>query len=408
VFSPVERFVSSRYLFSREKNILTSTITLVAVLGVAVGVAALIIVLGVMDGAERDLFGKVIELYPHVRVEASGDGKLNDPRALEERARSIAGVRLAEAVIQEQALFSNALGQQAEVVAGQMLGVDDLDESHIYNVRLAEDGGTLELGEREILLGAPLAERLGVRPGDSVLAIAGLTSDQASRSSSSGRLKVVGIFESGYYTFDSMSSFISTETFATVFSRRGDADFIHIKLDDPFDARNAAGRLASTLSPYHQITTWEHDNGAFFQSIKLQKYALFLILMLIVLVAGFNIIGTMILMVIEKTREIGIMKAMGFSDRNVRRVFWSAGMLIGGMGTLSGVALGLFGCFLLRYVIKLDMPPAIYNFDHLPVLVKPLTVLVIACSSLGISVLAGLFPAAQAARLNPVDALRHE
>jgi lipoprotein-releasing system permease protein len=116
----------------------------------------------------------------------------------------------------------------------------------------------------------------------------------------------------------------------------------------------------------------------------------------------------MILMVIEKTREIGIMKAMGCSDRNVRRIFWSAGMMIGGLGTGLGVLLGLFGCFLLKYVIQLDMPPAIYNFDHLPVMVRPLTVVIIAVSSLSISVLAGLFPAAQAARLNPVDALRHE
>jgi lipoprotein-releasing system permease protein len=325
VFSPIERFVSSRYLFSREKNVLTSTITLVAVLGVAVGVAALVIVLGVMDGAERDLFGKVIELYPHVRIEGTGEAKLKDPQGLEARAREIPGVRLAEAVVQEQALFSNALGQQAEVIAGQMLGVDDLGKSKLYNVRLAEGGGTLELGDREILLGAPLAERLGVGPGDSILAIAGLTSDQASRSSSSGRLKVAGIFESGYYTFDSMSSFISTETFATIFSRRGDADFVHIKLDDPFRAGDAAGQLAGALSPFYRITTWEHENGAFFQSIKIQKFALFLILMLIVLVAGFNIIGTMILMVIEKTREIGIMKAIGCSDRNVRRIFWGRG-----------------------------------------------------------------------------------
>lgn len=408
VFSPVERFVSLRYLFSQEKNVLTSTITAVAVLGVAVGVAALIIVLGVMDGAERDLLGKVIELYPHVRIEGLDEAKLENPEALESAALAVEGVRLAEAVVREQALFSNALGAQAEVVAGQLVGVRDLNESHLYDVRLAPGGGTLELGDREVLLGAPLAEKLGVKPGDTILAIAGLTSSQASRSSSSGRLKVAGIYDSGYYAFDSLSAFISTETFAQVFSRSGDADFIHIKLEDPFKAREAAVRLASTLSPFHQISTWEDENGAFFQSVKLQKFALFLILMLIVLVAGFNIIGTMILMVIEKTREIGIMKAMGFSDRNVRRVFWSAGMMIGGLGTLTGVALGLIGCFLLKYVIKLDMPPAIYNFDHLPVVVKPLTVIIIAVSSLSISILAGLFPAAQAARLNPVDALRHE
>lgn len=408
MFSSIERFVSSRYLFSPEKNILTSTITLVAVLGVAVGVAALIIVLGVMDGAERDLFGKVIELYPHVRVEALGEERIGEPAGLVEQLKTFDEVKLAEAVIKEQALFSNALGREAEVMAGQLLGVDDLDKSHLYSVRQVGEGGTLVLGDREVLLGAPLAEKLGVKPGDTILAIAGLTSSQASRSSSSGRLRVAGVFESGYYTFDSLSAFISTTTFAQVFSRSGDADFIHVKLDDPFVARDVAARIATSLPPYYNLLTWEDENGAFFQSVKLQKFALFLILMLIVLVAGFNIIGTMILMVIEKTREIGIMKAMGFSDRNVRRIFWSAGMMIGGLGTGLGVVLGLFGCFLLKYVIKLDMPPAIYNFEHLPVMVRPLTVIVIAVSSLTISVLAGLFPAAQAARLNPVDALRHE
>jgi len=168
-----------------------------------------------------------------------------------------------------------------------------------------------------------------------------------------------------------------------------------------------AFNLQMALGGGYLVTSWEDENSAFFQSLTLKKFALFLILMLIVLVAGLNIIGTLILMVIEKTREIGILKAFGSSNRMIRRAFLYTGSFIGLLGTVAGVAFGLLGCWLLT-IYKFKMPPSVYNFDHLPILVKPWTIGVIVVSAMVVCTLASLLPAIQAARLDPVEALRHE
>ncbi len=179
-------------------------------------------------------------------------------------------------------------------------------------------------------------------------------------------------------------------------------------MKDPFKAGDAAFTLQMALGPTFEITTWEMENGLFFDSIKIQMFALYLILMLIILVAGFNIVGTLILMVIEKTREIGVRKAIGASNGMILRIFLNTGAMIGAMGTFAGAAIGLFGCAMLKYVVRFEMPPSVYNFDRLPVVVSPITILIISASAMGVCVLAAFFPSGQAAKLDPVEALRHE
>ncbi|MBI3735740.1 ABC transporter permease [Candidatus Sumerlaeota bacterium] len=402
-----ERFVSRRYLFSGEKKALVSVITFIAVAGVAVGVAALIIVLGVMDGAEKELFGKVIELYPQVKIAAPGGRTMDNPERALAAARAMRDVEYAEPVINKETLLTARLDQKAELVAGQLVAIDNLKESPLYRLRDAAGIPHENLKEREALLGKPLAEKLGVKKGDTILRITGFGREKANRQSPSGRLIVAGIFETGYYAFDSLSAIVSGETADKILGGKS-VDYIHIKLKNPFAAGEVGARLQLSLGPAFEVTTWENENGAFFQSIKIQKLSLYLILMLIILVAGFNIIGTLILMVIEKTREIGIMKAFGASNPMIRRTFLYTGSMIGLMGTLSGVTIGIAGCLLLKYVIKFKMPPSVYNFEHLPVLVNPLTVAIIMISAMAVCVFAAFLPSMQASRLDPVEALRHE
>lgn len=400
-------------MFNTERRALVRAITLVALSGVAVGVAALIIVIGVMDGAEQELFGKVIEIYPHVKVQARDGGEITKTdgqlagilAAIDE----LPGVRAAAPVVSKQALMTSGVGRRSELVAGLIFAVEPGDSADLFP--LSREGGksiSFDLAPNEIVLGADLAEELGVEAGGEVLAIMDLVARSANRRPGSSKFRVAGIFDTGYFAFDSVSAFISKAAADRVFNLGGAADFIYIKLDDPFAAERFARRLDLKLAAEFEVRSWEAEQGAFFESIKIQKAALFLILMLIVLVAGLNIIGTLILMVIEKTSEIGIIKAFGGSNALIRRTFLYAGGIIGVLGTGIGLALGITGCLILKYVIVLDMPPSVYNFEHLPVVIKPLTVAVIVISSIAVCLLSSLFPAISASRLDPVEALRHE
>ncbi len=403
-----ERFIARRYLFTREKNALVSAITFIAVTGVAVGVASLIVVLGVMDGAQKELFAKVIALYPHLKITGLGGETLPNVDHVLAEVKRTPGVEFVEPVFNKEALFSAGLGATAELVAGQIIGVESLRDRRFEVMRAVSEKWPEKLGDREVLLGAPLAAKMKVKKGDSILAITGLTSQKTNRRAPSMRLRVAGIFETGYYAFDSLSTIIGNDTARKAFGADQVTDYLHVNLADPASASRMRFDLQMKLGPLYSIRTWEEENGAIIQSIPLQKLGLFIILMLIVLVAGFNIIGTLILMVIEKTREIGILKAIGSSNRMIRRTFLHTGAIIGCLGTIFGLLIGLGICFLLKHVIRFEMPPSVYNFDRLPVLVKPMTVVVIVVSAMLVCVLASFFPALQASRLDPVEALRHE
>ena len=269
-----ERFVSSRYLFSGERRALVSAMTFVAVSGVAIGVASLVIVLGVMDGAEKDLLGKITEIYPHVKVERDETEGTDDASRVMARAEKIPGLESAEPVIRKESLFSSGLGPTAELVAGQLIGVEDLEKTRLYRLRNAQGALFGELGEREVLLGKPLAEKLRVKEGDWILRITGLTSEKTNRQAPSGKLRVAGIFETGYYAFDSLSAIVSSRTAREALGRGGGTEAVHIKLKDPFAAGQARDFLRLELGLAYKITTWQDENGPFFQSLKIQKFAL--------------------------------------------------------------------------------------------------------------------------------------
>jgi lipoprotein-releasing system permease protein len=206
--------------------------------------------------------------------------------------------------------------------------------------------------------------------------------------------------------FDAHTAFISVHDIQE-FARMepGMADYIHIKLKDAFAAERFKRELGLPDAEY-RVSTWDEENSDFFGALKLERLGLWLILLLIVIVAALNIVGTLILMVIEKTREVGILRAIGASEHLVARIFLMDGMMIGLLGTMIGVAIGIAVCLLIP-TIDLNLPAAVI-FNHLPVKIKPATVLLVVGASMAICTLAGLFPARQAAKLNPVEALRYD
>jgi lipoprotein-releasing system permease protein len=404
-----ERMVSRRYLFSRERKALVSAITLISVAGVTVGVAALIIVIGVIDGIDRDIFGRFVEIHPHMRIASADDEGLADPAPVLAAVSGRAGIERAEPIIQQQVLLERGGDLASPKVPGQIIGADELGLDRIYRIPDASTGGNIRLQSREILLGAPLAYQLGAQAGDRIIATTGkLQRTPGGWMSRRRNLQVIGIFNTGMWEFDAQTAFVSTETAREVFGADSGADFVHIKLRDPFSVRRAKSTLQAELGSGYAIHTWEEQNAEFFQALKLEKLGLVVILLLVVIVASFNIIGTLILVVIEKTPEIGILKAVGASDRMIRRVFLNSGLTIGVVGTASGLVLGLIGCFLVKYVIRFDLPDSVYAMNSLPVVVKPATVSFIVASALAISLLAAIFPAYQASRLDAVTAIRQE
>ncbi len=410
-----EWFIARRYLFTGERRALVSVITLISMAGVAVGVAALIVVIGVMDGADKLLFGRVADLTPHLRIENPDgpEGMITDPTLLEElRARN--NTDAIEPVIARLALFKKKSGNKVIMEPANLIGMDNLGQGSLYTLNdkndnpiSGPDGGPIRLGPRDILLGLPLAFKLNVMPGDRVRVSANnLITTANGPATKELDLRVRGVFKAGYYDFDAHHGFISTKTIRNLYRIRNleGADYFHVKLSDPFSAGEIKGTLSSTG---YRIRTWAEENSAFFAALKLEKWMLFIILLLIIVVAGFNIIGTLILMVSDKTREVGILKAMGASEKLIGRIFLINGLMIGIIGTLLGLIGGLMIVSLIPY-LPIDLPESVYNFDRLPVKVEPLTVAAIIGASMFICVISAVFPARQAAKMSPVEALRHD
>jgi lipoprotein-releasing system permease protein len=404
-----EWFIAWRYLFSRERGALVSLITLISVAGVAVGVAALIVVIGVTDGADDLLFGRMADLYPHVRVVDMREGGHPVDQALLDRLNADPRVARAEPIYEKKTLIQPASQPEESPTLVRLIGVDHVGKDSLFQLHESLAARRIDVPDGRILIGYPLALRTRVFPGMEVHATA--TNPIATAlgpRTKTMRLGVAALIKTGIHEFDSVTAFVSRKTFAELYRvPPGSADYIHVKLRDPFRAEAFRRDLASNLPDYDRLTTWSEENGAFFGALRLEKLGLGLTLLLTVLVAAFNIVGTLILTVMEKTREIGLLRAVGASERTIARIFLFDGIMIGLVGTTVGALLGVGLCLLIR-TIHLKLPAAVYAFDTLPVSIKPLTVTLVTLSAMAICTLGAIFPARQAARLDPVEALRYD
>jgi lipoprotein-releasing system permease protein len=403
-----ELFVARRYLTARRKQAFISVITTISVGGIAIGVAALVIAIALITGFQGDVQDKILGATSHVMVSDLGGQGLAGYEAMAEKIRALPGVESASPVVYSTVLITG-IGESS----GALIKGIDFDRERPgagWLQRLEAGAIPATGGAREgLLLGRELALRIGAQVGDVVdIVTASSTLYPLGLMPKRKRFQVTGIFNTGLYEFDNSTALVAIGVAQKLFGLEGRASYIQVKLEDIFAAPQIGERIKSVLPAAVYITTWMELNKSLFSALKLEKNIMFLTITLIVIVAALNIIATLILMVMEKTRDIGILMAMGATPRMVNRIFFLQGALIGVIGTALGVGLGLGWCALANTFELIKIPVDIYQISYVPFRMRALDLAAIIGVTLLISFVSTLFPARRAARIDPVVALKYE
>ena len=420
-----ETFVALRYLRGKRKNRFISLISLISVAGVSIGVIALIIVLGVMTGFNIALRETIIGNRAHLSILHPAGWALEDYRAaMDEIEAAVPEILASGPFIQVQALLENRGGRKVgRVTTGALLiGVEPELESDVTQLAqnlTGEGGRTFGAGrlpgKKEVVLGYVLADSLGVGIGDKVAVFTPKKKPSPFMLQRAQQLllTVSGMSQAKMSEFDTLFGWVDIETALLLTGKEG-VDGIHSRIADPFMAEEYARRIERELG--YRAVTWYENQLAFFEALRQEKLAMFIILVFIVLVAAFNITSTLIMMVMEKQRDIGVLRTIGVSSASILRLFMIEGLVIGLTGTLAGVVLGTLLAYNLNPVAEflasifgIDLfNSQIYYFDQIPVEVVPKDVITITIAAIVLSFLSTLYPAWSASRLDPVDALRYE
>ena len=415
--SKLELQIAWRYLRSRRGSKLLSLISIIAIGGVLVGVSALIIIIGVMNGLQHDLREKILVGSPDIRVLTYGeDLKIADWPQVLQKVRKQPGVVTAAPFVLTEGLMTTKHEYNGGVYIVGLLpqgrGVPEVTtiRSHATagDFRFASSDGR----RRGVVLGKLLAARFNKWPGDTIeLMSAGgkninpVTGDIVPRTES---FEVTGIVQTGMYEYDNSYAFIALDKAQNLAGLGDGVTGIEVKTADRWQAAGVASHLIGALGWPYRTVDWEEQNSSLFQALKLEKLGMGVILLLIVLVAAFNIVSTLTMVVADKTKEIGILKAMGMPAISIRRIFFAQGLVIGIVGTVLGLILGFGGALALDKYQFIKLDPQVYFIDHLPVSTQPTDVMWIVLASIAIAAIATVYPSVQASRLYPIEAIRHE
>ncbi len=396
--------IAFKYLFSRSKERFISLISLISVIGIATGVATLIIVIGVMSGFDYELRDRIIGTSSHILVDKLGG--LDDAAPVIEQIKGIKGVVACAPFITTQGL----LLVDDQMVSVVVRGVDEDAEARVTKVNEFIKKGTLDLKSgNNIIIGKILAEKLLLKVGDQIhLISAGKLKKNKLTKVRENTFSVSGIFSSEMYDYDTGVVFISIEK-ARVFADNPIlVSGISVKIRDINSAERVKKHIQNVLGFPYFTRTWMDLNRNLFNALKLEKTAMFVILALIVMVASLNIISTLIMLVMDKTKDIGILKAIGASASSIKIIFTIVGLSVGLIGTILGTMAGLFMAYILKTYKFISLPEDVYYINTLPVKIQTVEVIYIVAAAMCITLLATFYPAYQASRLNTVEALRYE
>jgi lipoprotein-releasing system permease protein len=405
-----EIFLGLRYLRAKRKQAFISVISVISVLGVMVGVMALIVVLSVMNGFRADLMSKILGVNSHLLVLSFG-GPFAEYEVLGRRFSGVEGVVASTPFIYSQVMITNSGNVSGAVLRGvdpRTVGKVLLLEGMIRQGDLSALGRPSD-GLPVIILGGELSKQIGAYPGDTVTLVSPegkLT--PLGRSPNTRKYRVGAIFDSGMYEYDASMVYVSLKE-AQDFLDMGDkVTGLEVRVAQADRSDAIAKRVQAELGYPYWTKDWKMMNRSLFSALKLEKITMFIILTMIVLVGALNIISTLVMVVMEKTRDVAILRAMGASARSVLAIFVLQGLLVGVVGTLAGMASGLGICHLLAKYKFIQLPADVYYISTLPVRVETGDVLTVALAAVGISFLATIYPSWYASRLNPVEALRYE
>jgi len=412
-----EFFVAGRYLRAKRRQAVVGVITVISIAGVAVGVASLIIALAITNGMRRDLQDRLLSSTAHVELMRVQSDGIHDWRALTEKLRHLPHVTAAAPGLYEPVLLS-----RGSLSGGAMLkGITPAEERTVSDLlSQMTAGNAAPLSENEnafdvageatppIVIGSDLANTLDAKVGSTLMA----TSPQGELTPYGllpklQRFRVVGIFHSGFYQYDSSFGFIRLKDAQALFSEPDVVSIISFKVDDLYHADRIGKEIEAAAGPGFLTTNWMEQNRELFRALRLEQVVTFIVIGLIVCVAALNILIALTMMVMEKTRDIAVMMSFGVEPAQVRRIFLVQGFLISAIGTAIGLVLG-YGLSWVGAHYRFPLSAEVYSIDYLPFAPRVIDGVIVALVSLGVSLLATIYPSSSAAKVLPAEALRYE